>query len=101
MAQGNRAAMKVNFVVHLVQQVQILEYWQRLGRERLVQLHHFYIVHGHAQFLQYFLGRGHRAIAHDGRIDTSQRHAPHLRDRCKAQGLGLLRGHHQHGRGAV
>ena len=54
-----------------------------------------------AEFLQRLLGRGYRAVAHDGGVDTRQRHALDPGDGGQAQGLGLLGGHHQHGGGAV
>jgi hypothetical protein len=51
--------------------------------------------------LQHLLGRRHRADAHDLRRAAGDGHRLDPRQRLEAVRLGIILGHHQHGRGAV
>ncbi|MNH33031.1 hypothetical protein D3C79_935160 [compost metagenome] len=74
MAQGNGAAVQVNFVVEAVQQPQILDAGQRLGGKGFIQFKQIDVLYAQAgTFQRQFAGR-YRAITHNGWVATDYRH---------------------------
>src|SRR3989344_3315066 len=100
-AQGDRAAVQVNLLVHLVEYFQIFQHRQGLCGEGFVELEEVDICDGQARALQGFLCRRYRTIAHDRRVHTRYGHRTNHRHRLDTQVLGTLRRHHDHARGTV
>src|SRR5450830_1802567 len=99
--QGDRAAVQVNLLVHLVEHFQIFQHWQGLCGERFVELEEVDIGDGQACALQGFLCRRYWTIAHDRRVHTRYGHRTNHRHRLDTQVLGTLRRHHDHARSTV
>src|SRR5690606_15669023 len=72
--QRDGTTVQVDLLVHLVQQLQVLQHRQGLGGEGFVQLDVIDVVHGQAGTLEGLLGGRHRAVAHDRRVDTGHGH---------------------------
>src|SRR5690606_41752739 len=62
MAQRNGAAVQVDLLVHLVEQLEVLEHWQSLRSEGLVQLDVADVIHGQACSLERFLRCTYRTV---------------------------------------